>query len=386
MFSALLGPALSFGSSLLSGLGSRQSAKKQQKLQAAYEYVNKVRQEEQNAANERNHQFAQAENREIGGRILAKYDLQNIARDADKAGFNPATWLAMAGPTYGAMIQTGYGMMTATPFQGEAYMMNAPTAQVPSMLEVAGGAITAGVNTYLADARVTQSQNFQREMLQTQISAIQRNGGKPLKLGSAPASAQTFFGSGSIPYAVAAGTAALSRGITAPGPNAGSGVSGSLISVKPHEVTATNPLFPYLEPGRMPEVSMMDTFGGGLAPAMSKDAKDRLEEDFAGIIGWNIRNRVMPTFGEQHGSLPNAGWGMRWEWSPFLQEYRREVRPAWDQNYTDPGTRRTLESPYKVGEEAGPFQPFWTGGSAPSGGLSPFPPLQMRPWEGSRGW
>lgn len=332
MFQALLGPLLSFGSSLLSGFGAQQSAKKQQKLQQAYEY--QAWQVRQNVASE----------------ILGKYDFKNIPTDAAAAGFNPVTYLGALGGSYGAMHQLAYGM------KGQAQA--APTVQVPSSLEVFGGALSAGVGTYLADERVRQSQDFQRQMLQTQISAIQRNGGKPLKLPSAvPAANTTFFGSGSIPYAVTAGAATTRGGV---GPSS----PGALISVQPHEVTAVNPLFPYLEPGRMPEIGFMNTETGGLAPAMSKDAKDRLEEDPLGVFGWTVRNRIMPYTQSGGGSMEPAGWGWKWEFSPFLQEHTRVYRPAWDQNYQDPGHRRSLESPYRTGPEQGPTQD-WSQRSLP---------------------
>lgn len=190
MFAALLGPALSFGSSLISGLGARQSAKKQQKLQAAYEYQNFMLQQarnEQNAAQ--------------GRQIVAMYDPATRAvGDAMKAGFNPVTWLGAMGGMYSAMTQHGWNLQV-----GQDYFQNAPTAQVPSTMEAFGGALTAGVNTFLSDRRVAQSQDFQREMLNTQISAIQRNGGRPTSAMGVPASQRTFFGSGQLPYAVTAG-------------------------------------------------------------------------------------------------------------------------------------------------------------------------------------
>ena len=74
MFQALLGPLLSFGSSLLQGFGAQQSAKKMQKLQQAYEY--QAWQVRQNVASE----------------ILGKYDFKNIPKDADAAGYNPVTF------------------------------------------------------------------------------------------------------------------------------------------------------------------------------------------------------------------------------------------------------------------------------------------------------
>lgn len=289
---------ISGGLSLLSGFGARQSAQKQQKLQMAFEYQNRIN------------------NLNTSKEILEKYDFKLIPTHAAAAGFNPVTYLGALGGSYGAMHQLAYSMQTSN--------MQAPTAQVPSMLEVVGTGLQSGFKTYLEGSRIAQAQEFQRSQLQTQLSAIQRNGGRPLQLPSAvPARNTTFFGSGSIPYSVSAGATVGGR-------------VGGLIDVKPHEVTAVDPTQPYAEPGRMPEVGFLNTFGGGLAPAQSKDAKDRFEEDIAGTIGWNIRNRVMPSLGfESHGNLPVAGWGWQWEFSPFLQEYRRKYKG--DTDYRDGG-------------------------------------------------
>lgn len=336
MFAALLGPALSFGSSLISGLGARQSAKKQQKMQAAYEFVNSVRKEHENNVNRGLIENKNTQNYNLGADIHRRFDHMRIAEDGYNAGFNPVTWLNAMGGTYGAMQQLGYQLKSPEVYQESQYYATAPTAQVPSVMEAVGGALSAGVNTYLADARVEQSQNFQRELLQTQISAIQRNGGRPLKIGNPVApSATTFFGSGSIPYAVSAGAAIA----TAKG--------GALTSVKPHEITATDPVRPYLEPGRMPEIGLMSTTYGGYAPAMSKDAKDRFEEDLGGMIGWNIRNRIMPSFGFNQPSMP-APWGYRHVYNPVLQEYQLQWRGNTETNYRDGAWgRRTDEADFK---------------------------------------
>lgn len=182
MFQALLGPALSFGSSLLSGFGAQKSAKKQQKLQAAYEYQNSLVQQWHNEAN-----LAR------GQQIVKYYDPATRAvADAETAGFNPVTWLQNMGGMYSAMTQYGHQLQQAVP-----YFQNAPTAQVPSTLEVVGNGLQAGVQTYLSDRRVAQSQDFQREMLQTQLNAIQRNAKNGVS--------QSFFGSGQIPYSVSQG-------------------------------------------------------------------------------------------------------------------------------------------------------------------------------------
>lgn len=193
-------PLISGALSLFSGFGAQSAAKKQQKLQAAYEYVNKKAHDEQQAANELNKQAADSMNRELGQRLIDKYSFANIAKDADAAGFNPVTWLSGLGSAYGAMQQAGYNLQVATPFFGTSYSQSAPTAQVPSTMQVVGNALQAGFNTYQSNARVEQSQAFQREMLETQIAAREVN-----NRAGRGVIAESWFGSGNIPYSVSAG-------------------------------------------------------------------------------------------------------------------------------------------------------------------------------------
>lgn len=215
----MIGSLVSGALSLLSGFGAQQSAKKQQKLQAAYEYVNKVRHEEQQAANERNKAFADAANRETqaawnaentarGKMLVDRYSFANLASDADAAGFNPVTFLGAVGSTYGAMQQVGWNLQQTQPFfesafEGTTYNMSAPTAQVPSTMEVIGKGLSAGWNTYLSDQRVEQSQNFQREMLGLQMRG--RTETVPGWDNSGRVVAESFFGGGNIPYRVSSG-------------------------------------------------------------------------------------------------------------------------------------------------------------------------------------
>lgn len=50
----------------------------------------------------------------------------------------------------------------------------------------------------------------------------------------------------------------------------------------------------FTEGGPVTDLGYTNTAHGGLAPVMSKDAKDRLEEDTWGTLGWNVRNRLIP--------------------------------------------------------------------------------------------
>lgn len=285
MFS-LLGPALSFGASLLQGFGAQQSAKKMQRLQMAYE---------QQAWNVRQN---------VASEILGKYDFKNIPTDAQAAGFNPVTWLGALGPSYGALIQQGYA------FKGQAQA--APTVQVPSGLEVFGGAAVAGVNTLLTDMRAQQAMDFQRQMQATQIAAIQRNGGRPLTLPSAvPAANTTFFGSGSIPYSVTAGSKTTDK----------------LVEIKPAEMSTTVPGAPHIEPGFAPDVDYGRSHSGWpIQPG--KITKERIEDDPFQQFSWWMRNNVAASlgWGNPPPHVPLKA-GRYWDYSIWSQEWQQRLKP-----------------------------------------------------------
>lgn len=329
----MLGALVSGGLSLLGGLGSRQSAKKQQKIQAAYEYqnmvqtgidneINRVRIEQANATARHYQNLMNEQGRAridflnyhgqarqdmlnkygaarqdyinaaldeaagvydaagkrgaaaydaLAAEVVGRWDRKDMVRDAEAMGFNPVTWLNAMSTSYAAMEQYGRGLSaagidmsynasiggaqyraqkdkfvpeyfvpemytdsySADPYMytQKSYMQNAPSAQVPSMLEVVGTAAQTGWNAYASDRRVAQSQDFQREMLATQLSAIQRRNS------AAPNGvvAQSFFGSGQIPYSVTAGAQSVGRspnGVTLPL---------GLSNWKPGDVEVTNP-------------------------------------------------------------------------------------------------------------------------------------------------
>lgn len=74
------------------------------------------------------------------------------------------------------------------------------------------------------------------------------------------------------------------------------------------------------EPGAITDTGYART-PTGWAPVMSKDVKDRLEEDFLGMLAWNVRNRLAPSF-DAHGGNPPAIGGP-YLYYPTSQEYRK---------------------------------------------------------------
>jgi len=79
---------------------------------------------------------------------------------------------------------------------------------------------------------------------------------------------------------------------------------------------------PSTEPGAVVDMGFART-PTGWAPVQSKDFHDRAEEDLAASLTWNIRNRLLPTFGGSYNppggvSVPN---GYYWDYNPVKQEY-----------------------------------------------------------------
>lgn len=81
------------------------------------------------------------------------------------------------------------------------------------------------------------------------------------------------------------------------------------------------------EPNFITEQGYSKDVGGHSPNMMSKDAKDRLEEDIFGILGWNIRNRLAPALQmnmdpPKHVPLKD---GHRWVYNPVLGRYEQRV-------------------------------------------------------------
>jgi len=117
-------------------------------------------------------------------------------------------------------------------------------------------------------------------------------------------------------------------GGTPPMPTAGDrylvdGQSGSgLVKTSPMARESTAPTAGSQEAGAVSETGYLRT-PTGYAPVMSKDAKERLEEDLIGGFVWNMRNRLAPSF-ESKGNPPAMDLGPNefWYYNPFRQEYQ----------------------------------------------------------------
>lgn len=86
---------------------------------------------------------------------------------------------------------------------------------------------------------------------------------------------------------------------------------GALIADQAMSRNRSDPMKPWQEPGAVADVGHTRTTDG-LAPVYSEDAKQRLEDDWLGMLWWNIRNRLLPglhTRGEPPmAPRPNHFW------------------------------------------------------------------------------
>jgi len=108
--------------------------------------------------------------------------------------------------------------------------------------------------------------------------------------------------------------------------------STALVDDTPLRRVAAAPEAAWSEPGAITDVGFARTANGGLAPVMSGDVKQRLEEDPVGMLFWNVRNRLMPTLGTPAPvPFPTNPVDIGHEWwgyNPFTQEYtKRTHRP-----------------------------------------------------------
>ena len=94
------------------------------------------------------------------------------------------------------------------------------------------------------------------------------------------------------------------------------------IKVDPFKMQTTDPAG-VREPTAVPDVGYTRT-PSGYAPALSKDAQERMEDDWIGQIAHAYRNRILPMMSRDNMVPPSfvkLGPDEKWMWNPFKQEY-----------------------------------------------------------------
>lgn len=214
----MIGALIAGGLSLVSGFGGQSSAKKQAKKQRAYDL-------EARAYNEHQTKLKNRANKKLGQKLLKQkettttttkgtestvvdsaqhnysfVDTKAMMEAAEASGFNPVTWLNAGGMQ--AYTQTGSigrtSSLSATDMKetitrkghnaAAAYALMSPESalvtasqatNIPSTAEVLGNAGKAAFDVYRQDQARQQSQDFQRELLNLQLGAMQKAKGDP---------------------------------------------------------------------------------------------------------------------------------------------------------------------------------------------------------------
>lgn len=142
--------ALSFGGSLLQGIGAKQASAKQARLQM-------IADAQAREANEAMLAKVNARREELGKTLIEASDPRNIIADAEAAGFNPVTWLGAGYGTRMSAFSDGLKMMIPE------YAL-AQASQVPqqhSMLSAIGAGLSSAGTAMGQQYRADQSYDLQ---------------------------------------------------------------------------------------------------------------------------------------------------------------------------------------------------------------------------------
>ncbi|AZL82996.1 DNA pilot protein [Apis mellifera associated microvirus 43] len=230
----------------------------------------------------------QAYQQEQTQREFAQSGIQWRVQDAKKAGIHPLYALGANTPTYTPVSST---------FSGDASMGNA----VANMGQDISRAMmsTQSESTKLTAFQQTaqrlslEKMALENQLLGSQIAKLNASQSPPMPLGDK----RLIAGQG----------------------------NSSLVENVPLERVTPAPGSPNMEPDYVTDMGFTRT-NNGRFPVMSKDAKERMEEDFLGGLAWNLRNRVLPTIGlNQTPPTEDAGKGYMWFYNPLRQQYERKV-------------------------------------------------------------
>lgn len=309
----LMGAALSGGLSLLSGLGSQRSAKSQQRRQQAMDEENRrYNQYVTDLANSHNEALGrELANVPVTTQNRSRVDVETMMMDAQRAGFNPVTWLQSGAlqaytqtenTVFGANAAEGFRMMMHTPALSTA----SQAVNIPNALSVIGDAGQAALKSYQTDDRLLQSQAFQERMLGVKLSQLQQAG----------RSSGMMFGS--VPAYGTSGSYTTRGGMT--------GTSSALTDRTPQEVTPT--LNGYSEPGPNPIIQYFDAGHGSWMIGQSTKYKESSEDDVLATLSWNVANRFLPMVGLNYKPPPDMLYGTeRWVYNPLYQTYDKVSGP-----------------------------------------------------------
>lgn len=111
---------------------------------------------------------------------------------------------------------------------------------------------------------------------------------------------------------------------------------GDIIKTKPAEVVMNDPATPAAEAGSNPEIRYFRTSDGGYSIARSESYADSTDDDFAGQLSWELRNRLPATAWDSSSAAPPASFlpdrgrgGWAWSYNPLRQAYYPYRKGDW---------------------------------------------------------
>lgn len=233
-------------------------------------------------------------------REFATMGIQWRAQDAQKAGIHP---LAALGAQTHSFAPNSIGMVAGqvTPYD--------PAPSFAAAGQDIGRAIdatrsrqdqAAAMMKTAAELQL-QKMGLENELLASQIAKVKQPGNGP----GIPAAVDPMLIDGQY-------SAPTGRVVRAPLAN---------IEELPLERVSAMPGRPSSEPGAIVDEGWTRT-RDGWAPVMSGDVKQRLEEDWFGTLGWNVRNRLAPVLDVEATAPFRAPAGQQWLFNPITMEYR----------------------------------------------------------------
>jgi len=324
-FSAIGGPLISAGASLL---GSKMTADAQNKAAR----LNAIVQAQENAANRAwNEQMFDKQT--ALQREFAQSGIQWRAADARAAGIHPLAALGAQTQSFSASVGQS-NPSTSTPFAG---------ASMGSGVAAAGADIARALSaTRTEDARTEaynksvqdltlQKMGFENALLASQIAKVNQPGTPPAM--PSQSRSKMIDGQGNAPS------------------------SSKRVKMSPMESQHSSASDVASEPMTVTDVGHARTHRNRAVPVMSDIAKDRLEEDVVGTALWTLRNRIAPIVGmNMHppSSIPLKSNQHKWYYNPFTGEYRQ-----YNQNDTIGKGLKAIESaPRKMFPKL-PWQSNW---------------------------
>lgn len=111
---------------------------------------------------------------------------------------------------------------------------------------------------------------------------------------------------------------------------------GDIIKTKPAEIVMNDPATPAAEAGSNPEIRYFRTSDGGYSIARSEAYADSTDDDLAGQLSWELRNRLPATAWDSSSAAPPASYlpdrgrgGWAWSYNPLRQAYYPYRKGDW---------------------------------------------------------